>query len=128
VALEDPDFNRLFTVNSTDQVEARYIMTPSLMERLKALRAKVGAFRVSFYRGRLFAAIDMPYDVFEPSMAKSLADSGQVERILANLTTITGIVEDLGLNVRIWTKAGSRPPGTEANSYRNLASQSAITG
>lgn len=115
VALEDPEFNKLFTVNSTDQVEARYIMTPSLMERFKGLRSKMGAFRTSFFLGRLFMAIDMPYDAFEPSMSRSLADSGQVEKILVNLRTITGIVENLGLNVRIWTKTGSRPEEVAAN-------------
>lgn len=113
VALEDPEFNRLFTVTSTDQLEARYVMTLSLMERLKTLRSKVGAFQSSFFLGRLFMAIDMPSNAFEPAMSKSLADSGQIEKILSNLRAITGIVEDLGLNVRIWTKTGGRPEGAE---------------
>lgn len=109
VALEDPEFDRVFTVNSTDQVEARYIMTPSLMQRFKVLRSRVGAFRASFFQGHLFIAIDMPWNTFEPSTRRSFTDSGQIERISANLRSITGIVEDLALNVRLWTKLGSRP-------------------
>lgn len=104
VALEDPEFNRLFTVNSTDQVEARYILTPSLMQKFKELFAKVGAFQASFVNGSLFMAIEMPYDAFEPEMTKSLAEVGQRTKILGNLKAIIQIVEDLGLNVRIWTK------------------------
>lgn len=104
VALEDTEFNKNFTVTSTDQVEARYIMTPALMERLKTLRSKVGAFRASFVAGNLFMAVNMPLDAFEPKMSKSLADSEQVRKIQSNIRAITGIVEDLGLNVRIWTK------------------------
>jgi hypothetical protein len=37
-------------------------------------------------------------------LKQPLTESGQVEKILFKLNTITGIVEDLGLNVRIWTK------------------------
>jgi hypothetical protein len=109
VILEDPQFNEMFTVSSTDQVEARYIMTPSLMEKFKLLHSKVGQFRACFFRGHLIMAINMPQDSFEPSMRKSLRDSEQIHKISANLKMITGLVEDLGLNVRIWgPKTGSQ--------------------
>lgn len=100
VVLEDSVFNNMFMVYSTDQVEARYILTPSLMEKFKVLHAKVGAFQACFSHGRLFMAIDMPQNFFEPAMTRSLADSEQLQKIAANLRLITGIVEDLGLNVR----------------------------
>ena len=40
VKLENPEFEKIFTVYSTDQVEARYILSPSLMERLVKFRMK----------------------------------------------------------------------------------------
>lgn len=46
----------------------------------------------------------MPLDAFDPAMLRSLERSGQVERIVANLRSVTGVVEDLGLNTRIWSK------------------------
>ncbi|PRC93226.1 DUF3137 domain-containing protein [Solimicrobium silvestre] len=108
VLLEDPEFNNMFTVYATDQVEARYIMTPSLMEKFKILHSKVGSFQACFSHGRLLMAIEMPQDFFEPLMSKSLTDSVQLQKIVFNLRLITGIVEDLGLNVRIWgAKTGS---------------------
>lgn len=113
VALEDPEFNKQFTVTFTDQVEARYILTPSLMERMKTLRSKVGAFRASFCSERLFMAIDMPSSAFEPAVLSSLADHHQAAKIHSNLRTVTGIVGDLGLNTRIWTKRANRPINRE---------------
>src|SRR5690606_28612315 len=58
VQMEDPTFERLFAVYSTDQVEARYILSPSLMERLVALRNDVGdKMAVSFVDSCIFIAI-----------------------------------------------------------------------
>ncbi|XHR30155.1 MAG: DUF3137 domain-containing protein [Chthoniobacteraceae bacterium] len=105
VALEDPEFNNLFTVTSTDQVEARYIMTPSLMEKFKALRARLGEFRASFFSKNLYLAVDMEFDSFEPSLTESFTAKDQLEKIMGHLLSITRIVEDLGLNLRVWTKA-----------------------
>ena len=104
VALEDPRFNQLFRVTATDQVEARYILTPSMMERLCGLQAKQGNFRAAFFAEHMFLAIDMSPSALTPSVRQPL-DSVQVQRIQDRLHSITAIVGDLGLNVRIWTKA-----------------------
>ena len=104
VELEDPEFNKHFAVSSTDQIEARYIMTPSLMERFKALQAKVGSFKTSFVNEHMFMAVQISSSAFDPDISHSFAESGQVEKILTKLKMVTGIVEDLGLNTRIWTK------------------------
>ena len=40
VKLEDPEFEKLFVVFSTDQVEARYILTPAIMHALVELRKR----------------------------------------------------------------------------------------
>lgn len=104
VELENPEFNKLFAVTSTDQVEARYIMTPSLIEHFMALRAKIGEFKAAFVDEHVFMALKVPYNAFEPALNQPMTESSQVEKILFKLKTVTGIVEDLGLNVRIWTK------------------------
>lgn len=36
--MEDPEFERLFTVYADDEVEARMILTPAMMKKLTALR------------------------------------------------------------------------------------------
>ena len=43
VKLEDPNFNKIFQAYSDDQVEARYILSVSFMERLKELSEAFGS-------------------------------------------------------------------------------------
>ena len=65
VFLEDPRFNELFTVYSTDQIEARYLLTPGFMERLLELDELLGDTRrgkgsnlyAGFIGGNLLIAI-----------------------------------------------------------------------
>ncbi len=113
VDLEDPEFNGLFSVSATDQVEARYILTPSMMERLKSVHVRMGSFRAAFSGGCLYMTIEVPWDTFEPTVTRSLMDSDQIEKIRANISAVTRIVEDIGLNVRIWTKTGGKA-GTDS--------------
>lgn len=50
VHLEDSDFEKEFTVHSNDQVEARYLLTPTFMERLIKLSALFSnKIQCSFY-------------------------------------------------------------------------------
>jgi hypothetical protein len=106
VKLEDPRFNSQFSVYSPDQVEARYVLTPSMMERLVNLKSKFGAIWISFVQERMYIAIGLNYNLFEPDLNRPLTDLNQVEGLVANLERITGIVADLDLNTRIWTKEG----------------------
>ena len=103
IELEDPEFNRMFEVRSSDPVEARYLLSPSLMERLKRLRQR-NHFRAAFKDGHLWMMLEMPAGAFDPDLTRPLTDASQTVRVLENLQRITGIVEELDLNNRIWTK------------------------
>lgn len=105
VKLEDPRFNQVFRVYSSDQVEARYLLTPRLMERLLELRESLGSFEVSFTGSWVNIAADgFPYDAFEPDMRRPFTDPAQVMRTLGWIFLVVGIVEELDLNTRIWSK------------------------
>lgn len=105
VKLEDPDFEKQFAVHADDQVEARYILSPALMRRLLDFRAKTGSdVYVSFANSRVYVALPLQKNLFEPRIMKSLVDVQMVEEFFADLVLATGIVEDLNLNTRIWTK------------------------
>lgn len=105
VKLEDPRFNQCFTVYSNDQVEARYLLTPRMMERLVELRDSIGGFEASFCGTSInIAAGGFPFDAFEPNMKLPCTDQRQLAGILGWVFTATGIVEELDLNTRIWTK------------------------
>lgn len=107
VHLEDPEFERLFAVYSNDQVEARYLLTPSLMQRLIEFRNRSGSsFRISFLAGNMILA--MPLGVgrgwLEPPPLGTPLCFKTLEPSVEQLTLIFGIVEDLNLNTRIWSK------------------------
>jgi len=105
IRLEDPRFEKEFCVYGEDQVEARYILTPSLMERILAYRKKWNSrVYLSFLDSKVYIAIYMYRNLFELRPFKPAADYSFLEENLRFLTLLTGIVEDLNLNTRIWTK------------------------
>ncbi|MEM8995588.1 MAG: DUF3137 domain-containing protein [Acidobacteriota bacterium] len=61
VRLEDPAFEKLFEAVTTDQVEARYLLTPGLMERLVETQKVLGErtkLRAAFHDRDLLLALD----------------------------------------------------------------------
>lgn len=109
VKLEDIKFGKNFRVYSTDEVEARYILTPALQERFNHLvesmhGSKAGkSIMVSFHGTRILILISTKKDRFEAKILSKLTMK-RVEEDFAVLTAMGGIVEELNLNTRIWTK------------------------
>ncbi len=61
VKLEDAEFERQFEVLSTDQVEARYLLTPALMERLIEVQKILGPktrLRAGFFDRHMLLTLD----------------------------------------------------------------------
>lgn len=106
VGLENPEFEEHFEVYSDDQVEARYLVSPTLMQRILDFKQQSGGLHVSlsFVDGCLYVAIPNNKAYFEPKLFESAASFQLVEGIYNDIQFITGIVDDLGLNTRIWTK------------------------
>ena len=103
VKLEDPDFERAFAVYGDDQVEARYILTPALMARIMELRTKFGAsLALSFLGSKVFLCIPMGCDLFE--VGGVLENPQQLDGIFSDMAALAGVVDDLNLTTRIWTK------------------------
>jgi hypothetical protein len=105
VKLEDPRFEEQFVVYSDDQIEARYILSTSLMQRILDFREKTGKdIYLSFVNSHIYVAIPTREDLFEPRIFRSLMDPTMCEEYLEDLLLAVGIVEDLDLNTRIWSK------------------------
>ncbi|MBN2863130.1 MAG: DUF3137 domain-containing protein [Bacteroidales bacterium] len=105
VRLENPEFEKEFCVYGDDQVEARYILTPSLMERILAYKRKwKSRISLSFCDSKVYIAVNMNKNLFETRIFKPVADYSFMEENLRFLILLTEIVEDLNLNTRIWTK------------------------
>ncbi len=104
VKLEDPEFERLFAVYSDDQIQARYILSTSLMQRLIDFRKKHGMIHISFVGSMIHIAIPYDKDLFEPPLFSSLLNFGIVQQYYEDLQLAFDIVDDLDLNTRIWSK------------------------
>jgi hypothetical protein len=109
VKMEDPEFERLFKVFSTDQVEARYILTPNMIRRIVEFRNRTNSqVRLSFIASRVFVAISTSHNYFEPpslfAPADKLLDPSTLAQYFDELKFALAVVDELNLNTRIWTK------------------------
>jgi hypothetical protein len=105
VKLEDPEFEKYFVVYSEDQIEARYILSPSLMERITAYRKKTGSkVYLSFVADKVYVAIPHEEELFRPWLLKPVSDYKLDETFLESIRHFSEIVDDLNLNTRIWGK------------------------
>lgn len=95
VKLEDPVFEKAFEVYSTDQIEARYILTPDFMERLIGLERtfKGRQVRCAFSGGCMFLACEGK-NLLEPgSMHRKMDDLGRVREILQDFAAIFLLID-----------------------------------
>ena len=105
VKMDDPEFEKEFVVYGTDQIEARYILTSSLMERILNFQKKTkNKIHLSFVNSKVFIAISFAKNLFEPKIFETLLNFAPIEEYFNDLSVAIGIVEDLNLNLRIWTK------------------------
>lgn len=101
VRLEDPRFESIFDLYGSDQVEARYIFTPTFMERLVALQSELGSseLRCSFYNDKLQILIPTDYDHFRVgSIFKEIDFVNEFHMILKEMSHIGKIIDLLRLN------------------------------
>lgn len=104
VKLESSEFENKFVVYSSDQVEARYILTPSFMERLAKLQDLMGEeTSYSFVDTNIYVAVPIRDALFEPKVfsSNSYATLGDYYN---TVHIIFDIIDELNLNLRIWTK------------------------
>ncbi len=105
VKLEDPRFMETFTVYAEDQVEARYILSTTMMEALLALNKKTKYnIEASFTSKLVNIFVPMNTNLFEAPLHKSTSSYTYVEEYIDWLKLFIGIVDDLNLNTRIWGK------------------------
>jgi hypothetical protein len=105
VKLENPEFEKIFVVHATDQIEARYILTYTLMESMVNLyKMCKRPIYFSFKGSKVFCAICFKKDLFEPSIFKSCVKFKEIAMIYNLFMLNAIIIKELNLNVRIWTK------------------------
>ena len=101
--LEDPRFEKAFEVFCTDQVDARSILTPDLMEHLTALETRFagGRLRCGFADGYALIALEGPTRFEIGSLFKTLVDRSRVEGVAGDLSAVFGLIDSfVGRGIR----------------------------
>ena len=105
VKMDNPEFEAEFVVYSNDQIEARYILSHSLMEKLLSFKNKSAhPLHVAFKANRIYMAVSYDKDLFEPSIFRSLLEYKVAMEYVKTLHLAIGIVEELKLNQKLWSK------------------------
>jgi len=105
VKMDNNEFEKEFVVYATDQIEARYILSHTIMSKLLSLkkRSKHPVY-VSFVGKHIHIAIEYKKDLFEPSVFHSLLEYKIAMEYVQTLHLAIGIVEELKLNQKLWSK------------------------
>ncbi|NOX15632.1 MAG: DUF3137 domain-containing protein [Epsilonproteobacteria bacterium] len=105
IKMDNPEFEKEFVVYGSDQIEARYILNHTLMERLLEFKKKTKhKLYVSFVFEQIFIAIDYGKDLFEPAVFRTLLDYKVAMEYVQTLHLAIGVVKELKLNEKLWSK------------------------
>lgn len=107
VRIEDPIFEKYFNVYSNNQVEARYILSTSLIERLNEFAKLVSInknFKLSFKNNKMYLKLSFKKDLFEPKLFKTVYDEESAIEYYKSIVLSLEIIKQLGLDRRLWLK------------------------
>ena len=105
--LEDVEFNNLFNVFTNNEIDTRYLLTPTFVERLKIFkRDREYNFNIHFTKktyseSNIFIQIKCYKDFFDIDIGKSLLDKENYYNIYRDITDIMDIVDALKLDQNI---------------------------
>lgn len=101
IDLTDPRFEDRFTVWSSDQVEARYIVHPEYMERIVAVETAFAGqdVRALFHQGDLLLTIKTG-DLFESGSLDAGDDRALLERTIAQFGSLADLANTLNERAR----------------------------
>lgn len=101
--MDDARFNEYFKVYSSDQIAARYALTPVLMEKILMLHLSLDApLNILISQDKIYVAVETWRDNFEPDINASLLGSDGAVRYARELDGFLAIVSELNLNRKIW--------------------------
>jgi hypothetical protein len=102
VELEDPIFGKKFKIYSSDQIEARYLLTTSFMERCLELSESLNGKNISasFYRQSLLLTVETNHNnLFEPaSIFRRMDVILESKKIIRHLKIIFDIIDTLKID------------------------------
>ena len=104
IKMDSPEFNKNFIVHSTDEIEARYILSHSLMERIIQYNKHMDfPLTISFIGGNIYLYYSCG-PILNPSIQTSLLDFKAAKNYALTINFALNIVEILKLNEKLWSK------------------------
>ena len=101
--LEDINFEKNYVVETTDQVEARYLLTTSFIDRLNNLKTAFNSkdIRIFAENDTIIFAIATNKDLFEiGDIYHPITDGKQIEQFYNEITVITDMIDHFKLDER----------------------------
>ena len=103
--MDDVKFEEFFDVYTTDQVGARYALTPLLMQRLTEIYLRLGSqINAVLRKDKIYVAIETWRDNFEPRIDCSLKQDATIALYVDEIGALVDIVSELNLNRKIWSE------------------------
>ena len=102
VNLEDVEFNKKYFVYGTNQVETRYVLTTSLIERLQNIKFKFDAkyLRFAFRNHRMTIFISSENDLFRMLQKDKKTDLSTFNELFEEIYSILLLVDEMKLNIK----------------------------
>lgn len=105
VKMDNPEFEKEFVVYSSDQIEARDILSPKLMAKLLELKRLSNCpTYFSFVGDHIHISVYYNKDLFEPTVFNSLLEYKAAIDYVDTMHMTTGIIQELKLNQKLWSK------------------------
>ncbi|MEP7229444.1 MAG: DUF3137 domain-containing protein [Ginsengibacter sp.] len=96
--LDNPVFEKYFSMYSTSPSEARIIIDAEMMERIVRFKTQINRdIRLSFVSGICYVAIAIDEDLLEPSVSKP-GDKENIKEYFFSILLILSIINQLNLN------------------------------
>ena len=103
IDIEDSVFNKKFTIYSNDQVEARYLLTPTFIERFKEINVAFDSVfqRAEFKGDKLYILIKTKKDLFNFGSLSKKTTLENFEQSFEELYSIIKLIDHFKLDQKI---------------------------
>ena len=100
--MDDVKFEEFFDVYTTDQVGARYALTPLLMQRLTEVYLRLGSqINAVLREDKIYVAIETWRDNFEPRIDCSLKQDATIALYVDEIGALIDIASEINLRSRV---------------------------
>ncbi|NLK66116.1 MAG: DUF3137 domain-containing protein [Campylobacteraceae bacterium] len=102
--MDNSEFENEFEVYTDDQINARYILTPKLMEQILKIKKLFNcSINIAFLDNKIYIYIEFNRDSFEPDISRTLLGRDSIILQYQNeVEILISLVKELSLNTRIW--------------------------